>query len=66
LKKKATVGEKALVAKKGQGNLPGAGCPVNMKNCVTCHMPQVEMPSIHAPFRDHDIRIVRGGVSYPN
>jgi hypothetical protein len=64
--KKTIVGEKVLLAQKGQGSLPGAACPVSTKNCVTCHMPQVEIPSIHAPFFDHDIRIVRGGGSYPN
>jgi len=66
IEKKSTVGERALVAKKGQGSRPAAGCPVSTKNCVTCHMPQVEIPSIHAPFTDHDIRIVRAGGSYPN
>ena len=32
---------------------PGAACPVSKVNCVTCHMPQVEMPSMHATFTDH-------------
>jgi len=43
-----------------------AACPVETKNCVTCHMPQVEIPSIHAPFTDHNIRIVRPEQPYPD
>lgn len=66
VEKKMIVGAKALLAQKGQGGHLGSGCPVSTKNCVTCHMPQIEIPSIHAPFTDHDIRIVRGGGSYPN
>ncbi len=45
---------------------PGAACLVSTNNCVTCHMPQVELPSMHAPFTDHRIRIVRSGAPYPN
>jgi hypothetical protein len=45
---------------------PGAACPVDTKNCVTCHMPQVEIPSMHAPFTDHRIRISRANTPYPN
>jgi Cytochrome c554 and c-prime len=57
---KTTAEDKTVVA-----NRPGAACPVSTKNCVTCHMPQVEIPSIHAPFTDHDIRIVRTGEPFP-
>jgi hypothetical protein len=45
---------------------PGAACPVSQNNCVTCHMPQVEFPSMHATFTDHRIRIARPGEPYPN
>jgi nitrate/TMAO reductase-like tetraheme cytochrome c subunit len=41
-------------------------CPEGTQDCVTCHMPQVELPSIHSPFTDHRIRIVRQDDSYPN
>ena len=36
-----------------------AACPVNTKNCVTCHMPKVELPGMHAAFTDHWIRIAQ-------
>ena len=45
---------------------PGNACPVASKNCVTCHMPQVQLPSMHAPFVDHHIRIVRAKSTYPD
>jgi|SRR5690348_1668635 cytochrome c554/c'-like protein len=45
---------------------PGKACPVAAKNCVTCHMPQVPLPSMHAPFTDHRIRIVRANSTYPD
>lgn len=45
---------------------PGKACPVAAKNCVTCHMPRVDFPSMHAPFTDHRIRIVRAGSAYPD
>jgi Cytochrome c3 len=54
--------------KKGERlqNHPGSACPVSTKNCVTCHMPKVEIPSMHAPFTDHRIRIARANAPYPN
>lgn len=45
---------------------PGDACPEAAKNCVTCHMPRVEVPSMHAPFTDHRIRIVRAESPYPD
>jgi Cytochrome c3 len=45
---------------------PGKRCPVAKKNCVTCHMPRVDLPNMHAPFTDHRIRIVRRGAPYPD
>ena len=40
-------------------------CPQAKSNCITCHMPQVEVPSVHAKFFDHRIRIVRPNAPYP-
>lgn len=44
---------------------PGAACKVAQKNCVSCHMPQVELPGAHTAFTDHWIRIVKPGAPYP-
>jgi hypothetical protein len=41
-------------------------CPVAKANCVTCHMPKVELPGGHAQFTDHQIRVVHAGDPYPN
>ena len=41
-------------------------CPAAKANCVTCHMPKVELPGAHARFTDHQIRIARAGDPYPN
>jgi hypothetical protein len=40
-------------------------CPVAKKDCVTCHMPKIELPGSHNLFSDHRIRIVRQGEPYP-
>jgi hypothetical protein len=40
-------------------------CPQSKSNCITCHMPQVEVPTIHATFFDHRIRIPRPNSAYP-
>jgi Cytochrome c3 len=45
---------------------PGTACPASTKNCVSCHMPRVEIPSMHASFADHRIRIARTNTPYPN
>jgi hypothetical protein len=44
----------------------GAACPVATSNCASCHMPKIEVPSMHAAFTDHRIRIVRDSAAYPN
>jgi hypothetical protein len=56
------------VTKQGEriADPPGAACPVATSNCASCHMPKVEVPSMHAPFTDHRIRIVRDAAAYPN
>jgi hypothetical protein len=41
-------------------------CPVGKANCVSCHMPKLEIPGSHFKFSDHHIRIVRPGEPYPN
>jgi hypothetical protein len=43
-----------------------AACPVSQKECVTCHMPKLELPGAHGKFTDHWIRIVRPGDPIPN
>ena len=40
-------------------------CRVAAQNCVSCHMPKLELPGAHHLFTDHDIRIVRAGEAYP-
>lgn len=45
---------------------PGKACTRGAKNCVTCHMPRVEFPSMHSPFVDHRIRIARANSPYPD
>jgi hypothetical protein len=41
-------------------------CPVAKSNCVSCHMPKIELPGGHAQFTDHQIRIARPGDPYPD
>ena len=43
---------------------PGKPCPIQKKNCTTCHMPRVVLPSMHSPFVDHRIRIAKPKVPY--
>jgi hypothetical protein len=46
--------------------LPSAlPCPVARRDCVTCHMPKIEIPEAHAEFSDHWIRIAKPGAPYP-
>lgn len=44
----------------------GKHCPVAKSDCITCHMPKVEVPGLHASFTDHRIRIARPGAKYPD
>jgi Cytochrome c554 and c-prime len=65
--KVASRGEKATASRDAKvADHPGAACPVATSNCASCHMPKVEVPSMHAPFTDHRIRIVRDAAVYPN
>ncbi len=45
---------------------PGAACPREVKNCTSCHMPQVYVPGMHGSFPDHRIRIAREGEAFPD
>src|SRR5215469_156919 len=36
-----------------------AVCPIGQRACVTCHMPQYQVPEMHATFTDHKIAIHR-------
>jgi hypothetical protein len=45
---------------------PGAkACPVATSQCVSCHMPKINLPGAHYKFTDHRIRVVRAGEPYP-
>jgi hypothetical protein len=41
-------------------------CRVAAKDCVTCHMPRLELPGAHKKFTDHRIRIVKANQPYPD
>jgi hypothetical protein len=41
-------------------------CRVGKTDCVSCHMPKIELPGAHARFTDHQIRIARANEPYPN
>lgn len=41
-------------------------CKVASSNCVTCHMPRLDLPGAHQKFTDHRIRIVRANEAYPD
>ena len=40
-------------------------CKTAKSNCVSCHMPEYEIPLSHWKFADHCIRIARPGAPYP-
>ena len=45
---------------------PGKACPVREKDCVTCHMPKLNVPEMHRDFTDHRIRVVRANQPFPD
>lgn len=49
----------------GHGSGSMKSCPVAKKDCVTCHMPKVNLPEAHFQFTDHRIRVARAGAPYP-
>lgn len=40
-------------------------CPTGKQQCVTCHMPKVEVPGAHFKFTDHHIRVVKPNSPHP-
>jgi Cytochrome c554 and c-prime len=44
---------------------PGQACKVGARDCASCHMPKYELADFHYKFTDHDIRVVRPDVPYP-
>lgn len=42
-----------------------AACPVSKRQCVSCHMPKVEVPEMLFKFTDHWIRIVKPNEPVP-
>ena len=46
----------------GQVALP---CPIAKQDCVTCHMPKLEIDGSHFKFSDHWIRVVKANSDYP-
>ena len=47
------------------GKSGAKSCPAAKENCVTCHMPKLELPGSHYKFTDHRIRIVNAKAAYP-
>ena len=43
----------------------GKVCPRSPNQCVTCHMPKVNIASMHGDFTDHFIRVVKAGEGFP-
>jgi hypothetical protein len=53
-------------AERKAGRRPTPQCRVASKDCVTCHMPKLDLPGAHAKFTDHRIRIAKAGAPYPD
>jgi hypothetical protein len=49
----------------GGGKPTAKACRVAQTNCVTCHMPKIDLPGAHYKFSDHRIRIVKPNEPYP-
>jgi hypothetical protein len=45
--------------------IPARVCPKATSQCVTCHMPRVNVASMHGDFTDHFIRVVHQGEAFP-
>ena len=39
----------------GGGKINAKACPVSKNNCVSCHMPKIELPGAHHKFTEHRI-----------
>jgi hypothetical protein len=48
------------------GKASAKACKVAAANCVSCHMPKLDLPGAHHKFTDHEIRIVRANERYPD
>lgn len=48
------------------GKRSAPACPVATRNCVTCHMPRIQVPAAHYKFTDHFIRVVKPHEAYPS
>ena len=49
----------------GGGKVGAKACRVSKNNCVSCHMPKIELPGAHYKFSDHRIRVVKPNEPYP-
>jgi hypothetical protein len=49
----------------GGGKVGAKACPTSKNNCVSCHMPKIELPGANFKFTDHRIRIVKPNERYP-
>jgi hypothetical protein len=49
----------------GGGKVKAKACPVSKNDCVSCHMPKIELPGAHHKFTEHRIRIVKPNEPYP-
>lgn len=47
------------------GTATAPRCPRATSNCVSCHMPRIDLPGAHNAFTDHYIRIVDAKAPYP-
>ena len=50
---------------KSQAKAGAKLCPVKNSECVSCHMPRLELPGAHFKFMDHRIRVVKPNEPYP-
>jgi hypothetical protein len=57
--------DKAHPSQANQARL-GAACPVAQRDCASCHMPQIYVPTMHSSFADHRIHIAREGEPFPD
>lgn len=48
------------------GKKEAHACKVSKNNCVSCHMPKLDMPASHHKFTDHLIRVVKANEPYPD
>ena len=60
-----TTGQTGAVAARG-AEAKVKACPVATSHCVSCHMPKMALPEMHASFTDHRIRIAHAGEAFPD